>query len=60
LRGFGTLPRTWLEELRYHAADYAVILFSISLLLGAIVLSLWGYGRFWVPPTLLSLAGAPV
>jgi energy-coupling factor transport system permease protein len=59
LRGFGARPRTWLEELRYNGADYAVILFSVSLLLGAIVLSLWGYGRFWAPPMLLSLAGAP-
>jgi hypothetical protein len=23
------------------------------------VLSLWGYGRFWVPPFLLALAGGP-
>lgn len=56
LRGFGTRKRTWLEELRFAGLDYGVILFSLALFLGSTVLSLLGYGDFWVPPFLLNLA----
>jgi energy-coupling factor transport system permease protein len=56
LRGFGTRRRTWLEELRYTRLDYALIIFSVTLLIGSTVLSLLGYGDFWVPPFLLDLA----
>jgi energy-coupling factor transport system permease protein len=57
LRGFGVRPRTWLEELHYAPLDYAMIIFSVSLLVGSIVLNLLGYGDFWVPPFLLAMAG---
>jgi energy-coupling factor transport system permease protein len=53
LRAFGTGPRTWLEELRYTALDYALTAFSVAMLLGSTVLNLLGYGDFWVPPWLL-------
>ncbi len=56
LRGFGTRPRTWLEELRYTPLDYGVLIFSIALLVGSTVLNLLGYGNFWVPPFLMELA----
>jgi len=56
LRGFGTRPRTWLEELRYTGLDYVLLVLSLILLLGSIVLNLRGFGDFWVPPFLLDLA----
>ncbi|MEO7912709.1 MAG: energy-coupling factor transporter transmembrane component T [Roseiflexaceae bacterium] len=56
LHAFGTGPRTWLQELRYGARDYVVIVLSISLLLGAILLRLGGLGGLWVPQWLLALA----
>jgi len=56
LRGFGTRPRTWLEELRYTRLDYALIVFSVGLLVGSTLLNLLGYDNFWVPPLLLDVA----
>jgi len=56
LRGFGTGPRTWLEELRFQLLDYVVIVFSIAVFLGTVVIRLLGYGTFWVPPFLYTLA----
>jgi energy-coupling factor transport system permease protein len=56
LRGFGTRARTWLEELRYTPLDYALLVFSVALLVGSTILNLLGYGDFWAPPFLLDLA----
>ncbi|MBI1881612.1 MAG: energy-coupling factor transporter transmembrane protein EcfT [Chloroflexi bacterium] len=56
LRGFGTRPRTWLEELRYTRLDYALIVFSVVLLVGSTALNWLGYDHFWVPPFLLDIA----
>jgi energy-coupling factor transport system permease protein len=56
LRGFGTGPRTWLEELRFQPLDYVVIVFSIAVFLGTVVIRLLGHGTFWVPPFLYALA----
>jgi energy-coupling factor transport system permease protein len=56
LRGFGTRPRTWLEELHYTHLDYALIVFSVLLLVGSTVLNWLGYDNFWVPPFLLDMA----
>lgn len=56
LRGFGTGPRSWLEELEYIRLDRILIGFSVLMLLGSIFLNLRGYGDFWVPPFLLDLA----
>lgn len=56
LHAFGTGPRTWLQELRYAARDYAVIGLALSVLLGAIALRLGGQAGLWVPEWLLALA----
>lgn len=53
LRCFGIRKRTWIEQLTYHWPDYLWIGFGLLLLIGSIVLSLLGYGDFWVPPVLL-------
>jgi energy-coupling factor transport system permease protein len=55
LHAFGTGPRTWLQELRYHARDFVVIGLAVGLLAGAITLRLLGYGGLWVPGWLLTL-----
>jgi energy-coupling factor transport system permease protein len=57
LRAFGIGPRTWLEQLHYRLRDYLLIAFGILILLSALVLIVWGYGGFWIPPVLLKLAG---
>ncbi len=54
LRCFGLGKRTWIEKLRYHWHDFMLIGFGILLLAGSILLSVLGYGDFWVPPALLS------
>lgn len=60
LRGFGTGPRSWLEELGYSRLDYIVISFGLLLFLGSIVLNLRGFGDFWVPPFLINIAAGRV
>jgi energy-coupling factor transport system permease protein len=57
LRAFGVGPRTWLDELTYALKDRLLIGLGVLILLGSIVLGLWGYGEFWVPEALLRLAG---
>ncbi|MCS7286877.1 MAG: energy-coupling factor transporter transmembrane protein EcfT [Anaerolineae bacterium] len=50
LRCFGLRPRTWIHELRYTPRDYALIAFSVLLLIvSTLVRVLWGIGGFWVP-----------
>ncbi len=49
LRAFGVGPRTWLEQLHYRRRDYALITFSVVLLITSLFLSLLGFGRFWAP-----------
>jgi energy-coupling factor transport system permease protein len=58
LRGFGTRPRSWLEQLQFSRLDYAVLVFSLATLVGATVLNLLGYGNFWTPHFLLSRAAS--
>jgi energy-coupling factor transport system permease protein len=54
LRCFGLRPRTWINSLRYHWFDFAVIGFGILLLVGSIILrSVIGIGDFWVPAWIL-------
>ncbi len=53
LRAFGIGPRTWLEELHYRPRDYALMAFGALLFLAALAVTFWGYGGFWVPPSLL-------
>ncbi len=57
LRAFGVGPRTWLEQLKYRKRDIALITVSMLFLTVSIALSLFGYGKFWVPPVLIRAAG---
>jgi energy-coupling factor transport system permease protein len=57
LRGFGIGPRTWLVELKYKRRDYALMVFGVLILIGSVLASLFGYGKFWVPPALLNALG---
>jgi len=54
LRAFGIGPRTWIQELHYRTRDYILIAFAVIMLLTAIGLSLFGAGKFWVPPGLIN------
>jgi energy-coupling factor transporter transmembrane protein EcfT len=53
LRSFGVRPRTWLTRLTYHRADYVLLGLSALILVASTVVTLSGYGRFWVPPAFL-------
>jgi energy-coupling factor transport system permease protein len=57
LRAFGIGPRTWLEQLHYHVRDWLLIAFGVLILVGGFVLLVLGVGGFWVPESLLRLAG---
>ncbi len=57
LRAFGVGPRTWLDQLKYRKRDIALIAVSVFLLTISIVLSLFGYGKFWVPAALIRAVG---
>jgi energy-coupling factor transport system permease protein len=54
LRAFGVGPRVWLEDIPMRRRDWALIGFSVALVLISIALSLLGLGKFWVPGFLLS------
>jgi len=49
LRAFGVGPRIWLEQLHYKPKDYALIAFGVLLFFTCGGLSMFGYGKFWVP-----------
>ena len=54
LRAFGTGKRTWLRELRFDAADYAVLAFFLALFLGITLFGgTLGTSAYWVPELLL-------
>ena len=55
LHAFGTGPRTWSQELRYHARDVALIALGAGLLVGAIALAALRLNGLWVPEWLLAL-----
>jgi energy-coupling factor transport system permease protein len=57
LRAFGTGPRTWLVQLKYERKDHALIVFGVLILVSSLLLSLFGFGQFWVPEILLKSAG---
>ena len=57
LRAFGTAPRTWLDELAYRRRDYVLIAFGILIMTLSLAISYFGYGRFWVPESLLRAWG---
>jgi energy-coupling factor transport system permease protein len=53
LRAFGIGPRTWLDELHYQRRDRILIAIGVVILIGSILLSLFGFGQFWIPPSLI-------
>ncbi len=57
LRAFGVGPRTWLTQLKFQRRDWALMIFGVILLLVSVALSLFGFGKFWIPGFLLGLAG---
>lgn len=59
LRCFGLQKRTWVERLKYQWPDFVWIGFGLVLLIGSVLLSVMGYGDFWVPPALLQSFGPP-
>jgi energy-coupling factor transport system permease protein len=56
LRAFGVGPRTWLDVLDRDFKDRLLIWFGVAILVGSILLSVLGYGKFWVPEALIRLA----
>jgi energy-coupling factor transport system permease protein len=57
LRAFGIGPRRWLEQLTYKSRDRILIAAGVLIFVGSLVAGFAGYGKFWVPPALLRLAG---
>ncbi len=55
LHAFGTGPRTWSQELRYHSRDIALIALGIALFGAAIALAVLGRNGLWVPAWLLAV-----
>jgi energy-coupling factor transport system permease protein len=53
LRAFGIGPRTWLEQLNYRKRDFLLITMGILILVISMGLSLFGFGKFWVPNFLI-------
>ena len=53
MRGFGTRPRTWLEELRYERRDYLLLATSLLLLLISTVMNMLDVGKFRTPSNIL-------
>ena len=56
LRAFGVGRRTWLEEIHYRRRDYILVGIGIAMLTASVAFSLLGWGKFWVPQFLVSLA----
>ena len=57
LRAFGVAPRTWLSQLTYRTRDRWLTAFGVLILVASFAVGFLGYGRFWVPPALIHLAG---
>lgn len=53
LRAFGIGPRTWLEQLHFRRRDYILISFGALVVLASLSLSLFGFGKFWIPAFLM-------
>jgi energy-coupling factor transport system permease protein len=49
LRAFGIGPRVWVEQLHYHRRDRILIVAAVLLFVAGMALSLFGFGKFWVP-----------
>lgn len=54
LRAFGVGPRTWLEKIDRKKRDYLLIGVGVVILLISLVLSMYGYGKFWMPQSLIT------
>jgi energy-coupling factor transport system permease protein len=54
LRAFGVGQRTWIEVLKRDAKDWALIIFGVLLVVVSIGVGLMGYGKLWVPESLIS------
>jgi len=57
LRGFGIGRRTWLVQLQYRRRDYVLMGLAALILVGSVIASLFGFGKFWVPESLLHMVG---
>lgn len=57
LRAFGIGPRTWFEKLQYHRKDRILIILGILILIASFTFLMLGLGDFWIPESLLHLAG---
>src|SRR5258708_16355020 len=55
LRAFGVGPRAWIDVLNRDLKDRILIWFGVLILATSFVLSLFGYGKFWVPDILIRL-----
>lgn len=49
LRAFGTVRRTWFEQLRYEPLDYVVMGVAVLIFVLITALNIAGYGDFWLP-----------
>jgi hypothetical protein len=45
------------DVLERHTRDRILIGFGVAILVTSLVLSFMGYGKFWVPESLIRLAG---
>ena len=57
LRAFGVGPRTWLDVLDRDLKDRILIWFGVAILVGSIVLGMFGLGKFWVPEFMFTMFG---
>jgi len=57
LRALHVGPRTWLDVLDREFKDRLLIWFGVAIAVSSILLSLFGYGTFWVPDALIRMTG---
>lgn len=57
LRAFGIGPRTWIDVLERTRRDRILIWFGVILLVVSLALGFMGYGGFWVPESMIQMAG---
>lgn len=55
LRAFGIGPRTWLQVLDRDFKDRVLIWFGVAILVGSIILGVFGFGKFWVPELIFTM-----
>ena len=57
LRAFGVGPRRWLDQLIYRNRDRILIGFGVLVVAASLAAAFAGFGKFWMPPELIRLAG---